>query len=174
MKKLAELIRTKSLSSPIDPDKDGVRILITRYHPRGFDKWGFKRHEAPNRYAWFMRMPELAPSKELLREYKAGNIDWMEYSIKFKNEMGEPKAILSLMGLAAQILLNGRPLTLICHCKTDKCHRFIVRDIILDYIESLIRMGYWSVDELEESSNKYSKAIYAAKFPHRVATVGGG
>ncbi len=55
------MIRTKSVWSPIDQKKDGLRVLAARFRGRGlpagrYDVW----------------MPSLGPSETLLRRLQAG------------------------------------------------------------------------------------------------------
>ena len=57
------MIRTKSVWSPIDRERDGIRILATRFRGRGMPT---------SRYdVW---MPPLAPSERLLRNVQGGRI----------------------------------------------------------------------------------------------------
>jgi uncharacterized protein YeaO (DUF488 family) len=97
--------------------------LITRYYPRGvrrehFDKW----------------VRELAPSKDLLEEYKNGDLDWKKFQLTFKEQMrtAESKEILSSL---ADIAKN-RNVTLLCYEKNEEnCHRHIVQNLILNNSE---------------------------------------
>jgi len=57
------MIRTKSVYSPIERPRDGLRILVTRFRGRGLPK---------SRYD--MWMPNLAPSEQLLRNFKSGKL----------------------------------------------------------------------------------------------------
>lgn len=59
------MIRSKSVWSPIDRKRDGLRILAARFRGRGlpttrYDVW----------------MPSLGPSEQLLRAVQAGRIGW--------------------------------------------------------------------------------------------------
>ncbi len=63
------MIKTKCVQSPIQPRKDGLRILVTRF--RG-------RRLATSRYdVW---MASLGPSEQLLAEFQSGDIDWAEFA----------------------------------------------------------------------------------------------
>ena len=64
------MIRTKSVHSPIDRQKDGLRILATRGHGRG---------SSANRYdVW---MANLGPSEELMDAARNKRITWAEKRI---------------------------------------------------------------------------------------------
>jgi uncharacterized protein YeaO (DUF488 family) len=52
------MLKTKSVYSPIDPENDGLRILVTRFHGRGLKT---------NRYhVW---MANLGPTEQTLRRF---------------------------------------------------------------------------------------------------------
>jgi uncharacterized protein YeaO (DUF488 family) len=97
------MIRTKSVYSPIDRKRDGLRILATRF--RG-------RYMPVNRYdVW---MPNLAP----------GTIDKRNRVIKNHGQ----KFTLRLL----QRLGRSQNLTLMCHCDEDQqqCHRHLLQKVL--------------------------------------------
>jgi uncharacterized protein YeaO (DUF488 family) len=126
------MIRTKSVYSPIDRKKDGLRILATRF--RG-------RYLPTNRYdVW---MPNLAPSEELLALFSDGTRSWAEFSRRFRKELREAGSIdrrnrtvknhgqkftLRLL----QSLGRRQNVTLMCHCDEDetRCHRHLVKKVL--------------------------------------------
>ena len=61
------MIRTKSIYAPTDQE-DGLRILITRFYPRGVRR---------ERYDVWIR--SLAPSADLLKRYKNTEINWNDF-----------------------------------------------------------------------------------------------
>src|SRR4029453_19262135 len=70
------LIRTKSVWSPIDRRRDGLRILATRFRGRGmpvsrYDVW----------------MPSLGPSERLLKSVLADGISWTEFTRRYREEL---------------------------------------------------------------------------------------
>ncbi len=72
------MIRTKCVHSPIEPSKDGMRILATRFRGRGmpttrYDVW----------------MPNLAPSESLLRDFQADKISWAVFGRRYRDELLE-------------------------------------------------------------------------------------
>lgn len=126
------MIRTKSVHSPIDRKRDGLRILATRF--RG-------RYMPVNRYdVW---MPNLAPSEALMRSAQNGLISWAEFSRKYRKELTERGSIdkrnhviknhgqkftLRLL----QKLGSSQNVTLMCHCDEDQqqCHRRLLSRVL--------------------------------------------
>lgn len=71
----------------------------------------------------------LAPSKELLRDWKEGEIDWAEYERRFREEiLNNPKAVAKLKEIKK--LAEEKDVRLICYEKNPPCHRFILIDLI--------------------------------------------
>src|SRR5437667_2173013 len=72
------MIKTKSVFSPIEPSKDGLRILATRFRGRGMPT---------SRYdVW---MANLGPSEGLLRSFQTGKITWAEFGRRYQKELFE-------------------------------------------------------------------------------------
>ncbi len=94
---------------------DGIRILVTRYYPRGVKK---------NHFDFWMR--DASPEPKLLKEYRSGSISWGEFSKEFRTQMRSSngkEAIRKLVELA----MKGK-ITLLCYEKEGEiCHRHIVR-----------------------------------------------
>ncbi|TAK06046.1 MAG: DUF488 family protein [Candidatus Manganitrophaceae bacterium] len=127
------MLRTKSIHSPIDSKKDGLRILVARFRGRGIKK---------DRYdVW---MANLGPSEPLLRDFLSGTIDWGAYARRYKAEMFQSggadqynkvirnhgqKFTLRLIKKLAQT----EPITLLCHCAEEEehCHRHLLKEMIL-------------------------------------------
>jgi uncharacterized protein YeaO (DUF488 family) len=125
-------LRTKSVVSPIEPKRDGLRILVARFRGRGLPS---------SRYdVW---MPNLGPSEELLRAFLTGKIAWPEYTKRYQSELFElgpidarsrtiknhgQKFTLRLLRELAQ----REPVTLLCHCAEDElqCHRHLLERVI--------------------------------------------
>ena len=76
------MIKTKSIYEPDEKD-DGIRVLITRYYPRGIRKGKFD--------CW---NKELSPSGNLLKNYRQGNYNWEEFKSAFLSEMKNNKESL--------------------------------------------------------------------------------
>src|SRR5688572_24738807 len=119
------MIKTKSVSSAIEPGQDGLRILVARFRGRGvpasrYDVW----------------MANLGPSEKLLRKFQSGSISWAEFGRRYLKELRESgtldqrnatiknhgqKFTLRLL----QTLAKRTPITLLCHCSEQEphCHR---------------------------------------------------
>src|SRR5262245_27496129 len=126
------MIRTKSVHSPIERSKDGLRILATRFRGRFLPS---------NRYdVW---MPNLAPSENLLHAGQSGRITWTEFGRRYLKELRENGSIdkrnhtiknhgqkftLRLI----QKLGRQQNVTLMCHCNEDqrRCHRHLLKTIL--------------------------------------------
>jgi uncharacterized protein YeaO (DUF488 family) len=126
------MIHTKSVWSPIDKKKDGLRILATRFRGRGMTS---------NRYdVW---MPSLGPSEKLLRSVLAGKISWAQFVREYRREimMDGPidarSATIKNHGqkftlrLLKRLAESGR-VTVMCHCAEDEqhCHRHELQKLI--------------------------------------------
>jgi uncharacterized protein YeaO (DUF488 family) len=70
------MIRTKSVYSPIEHKKDGIRILATRI--RGTGLKNSRYHE------W---MANLGPSERLLNSFRFGKITWAEFGRRYRREL---------------------------------------------------------------------------------------
>jgi uncharacterized protein YeaO (DUF488 family) len=126
------MIRTKSVYSPIDRKRDGLRILATRFHG-----W----YMPVTRYdVW---MPNLAPSEALMKSAQAGRITWGQFSRNYQKELREAGTIdrrnrtiknhgqkftLRLL----QRLGRSQNVTLMCHCDEDQqqCHRHLLKRVL--------------------------------------------
>src|SRR5258705_13402303 len=126
------MVKTKSVFSPIEPSKDGLRVLATRFRGRGM---------STSRYhVW---MANLGPSEELLRSVQAGRITWVEFRRRYRKELFEPEAIdrrnLTIrnhgqkftLRLLQELAKRGT-ITLMCHCAEEEqhCHRHILQAVL--------------------------------------------
>ena len=122
------MIKTKSVYSPIDHDRDGLRILATRFRGRGL---------RASRYdVW---MANLAPSERLLRS----GVGWGKFSSLYRKELleggGIDKRNRVIKNHGQKFTLRllrklGRRLnvTIMCHCHEDQkhCHRHLLKKIL--------------------------------------------
>lgn len=126
------MLLTKSVYSPIEPRRDGLRILAARFRGRGL---------ASNRYdVW---MPSLGPSEELLRRVLGGTITWAAFLREFRKELMMPAAVDArnrsiknhgqkfTLRLIKRLAEQG-PVTLMCHCDetAEQCHRYELQKLI--------------------------------------------
>ena len=110
-------VRSKSIYEPASPD-DGTRVLATNYWPRGVSK---------ERAGTYMRI--LAPSRELLRAFKDGQIEWAEFELRYIDEMRAPDKQPALDDVAA--MAERETVTVMCVCKDEaQCHRRLLRALI--------------------------------------------
>lgn len=126
------MIQTKSVHSPVEPERDGLRILATRFRGRGMSR---------SRYDLWM--PNLGPSEELLRDMQAGRMTWADFIRGYRGElfMDGPvdarsrtiknhgqKFTLRLL----KTLAERGTVTLMCHCAEEarQCHRHELARII--------------------------------------------
>lgn len=71
----------------------------------------------------------LAPSKELLKDFKEGKTDWGAYDRRFRKEiLDNPEAVAKLKEIKK--LAEEKDVRLICYEKNPPCHRFILIDLI--------------------------------------------
>lgn len=117
-------IRTASVWESIDREYDGLRILATRYIPRGCPRTRYD--------VW---MANLGPSERLLKRYQAGRISWEDFSARYLEELysessvdrGNPRIKNTGQKFTLRLikrLAKKQPVTLMCNCEDDKhCHR---------------------------------------------------
>ena len=126
------MFKTKSVQTRIEPQKDGLRILVARGRGRGLPS---------DRYdIW---MANLGPSEQLRDAILAGRIWWKEYSRRYLAELRESgevdrrnkqiknhgqKFTLRLL----QHLAKNQTVTLLCHCAEDEphCHRHLLKALL--------------------------------------------
>ncbi len=107
----------KNAYDPIQRRKDGLRIIATRFWPRGLKK------AAANLY-----LPDLAPSKDLLRNFQGDEITWREFSKRYRHEMKSQKSHLRTLNWLST---RGDTVTVLCTCDDpDRCHRRLLANLI--------------------------------------------
>jgi uncharacterized protein YeaO (DUF488 family) len=126
------MLKTKSVHTPIEPCKDGLRILVTRFRGRGLPK---------NRYhVW---MANLGPSEKLLRDRQQDRITQGEFVRRYRRELrdsgsfdGRNRTIKNhgqkfTLRLIQKLASRGT-VTLMCHCAEDqqKCHRHVLQRLL--------------------------------------------
>jgi uncharacterized protein YeaO (DUF488 family) len=112
-------VRMKRVYDPPSPE-DGHRILVTRYWPRGV------KRDAADEYN-----TKVAPSRELLHEFKHEGLAWEGYVPRYVSEMHDEQAESEICRLAA--LARSKTITLMCICEDESlCHRSLLRDLILN------------------------------------------
>ena len=116
--------------------KEGFRLLVTRYRPRALPK---------AEETWDAWWKELGPSPALFDAVygKKGQppIAWEEYARRYREEMRAPTPRGKIAWLA-QSVARGEPLTLLCSslCTDEaRCHRTVLRALLLEEVAQLRR-----------------------------------
>ncbi len=109
-------VKTKSIYDA-KGNEDGLRVLITRYYPRGvkrerFDLW----------------MKGASPTIDLLKAYRKGSIDWSEFRKRFSKQLNtEAESKYAIKGLL-DLAKKRKNITLLCYEREGQnCHRQIVK-----------------------------------------------
>src|SRR5258706_3153827 len=129
------MLKTKSVWTTIDRNKDGFRLLVTRFRGRGM---------RASRYdVW---MPSLGPSELLLRQMQSGKISWKQFERRYRSELFLDGPIDRLsqtiknhgqkftLRLIKRLARRGN-VTLLFHCAQDQmqCHRHLLRALVLSH-----------------------------------------
>lgn len=116
-------IQTRRWNDPPAPG-EGVRVLVTRYRPRGVAKAD---------EAWDEWDPDLGPSVELHKAaYGKGvlAIPWETYRVLYLREMRQRQAKVAAL---ADRVAAGQSVTLLCSsaCEREsRCHRSLLKGLI--------------------------------------------
>lgn len=106
--------------------RDVLRILATRYVPRGVRKEHWPQH-------FDVWLPLLAPSADLLRWYqgqKTRESKWKDFASRYRREMARNKAAVQMIELLA-VLATRLPIAVGCFCAEEQwCHRSLLREWI--------------------------------------------
>jgi uncharacterized protein YeaO (DUF488 family) len=111
------MIKTKSIFEKIN-DEDGYRICVMRFvrDYYNFDLW----------------LKDLAPSIELLNDWKDEKISWEEYEEKYFKEIKEREEVVRKL---LDLIKEKNVVTLLCAEKDDKfCHRRLLKE----YLDTLL------------------------------------
>jgi uncharacterized protein YeaO (DUF488 family) len=103
---------------------EGLRIGTTRLLPRGVPKQEYAR-----RNYFDLWLPSVAPSRELLKSFKAGRKTPKQFFAAYRTEMKEPAArhVIELLAAMAQ----RTPIAVGCYCEDEKCcHRSVLIELI--------------------------------------------
>lgn len=100
-----------------------LRVGAVRYPPRG------KRKEEIDEYD--VRLPELAPSGELLKKFNDDAISWERFVGRYRSEMNKPERKYLIPLFAA--LSKVTNLSIGCYCQDEtRCHRSVLRELLAD------------------------------------------
>lgn len=114
------MIKTKSIYEAASKS-DGVRILVTRYWPRGVKKEAVEH--------W---LKDLGPKRDLIKRWKQGMIGWDEFRESYTAEYAGDDKKKALEEMHALMLkAGGKAITLLCVCKNpEQCHREILKSML--------------------------------------------
>jgi uncharacterized protein YeaO (DUF488 family) len=125
-------IHTKCVTEPIERERDGLRLAVTRYLPRGgrrsrYDVW----------------LPNLGPSEALLRSFQAGETSWPQFAKAYQVELFESAPVdednprIKNHGQKFTLrlvkeLATRQPVTLLCSCAPEEkhCHRHVLKKLL--------------------------------------------
>ncbi len=111
------MVKTKSVYEPKGED-DGLRLLVTRYWPRGVAR------DAVDRWC-----KELGTPPDLIKLWKAEGISWEKFKESYIAELSTEAASEAFAEL--QELVKDGPVTLLCGCKDEgRCHRGILKEML--------------------------------------------
>ena len=116
---LASNVRLRRIYEPASPD-DGHRVLATRYWPRGIPK------SAADEYT-----TKVAPSRDLLRQFKHEGLTWEQYVPRYLEEMQTESAQSDIKRLAEAA--RSGTITLMCICEDEnRCHRSLLKQLMVE------------------------------------------
>lgn len=114
------MIKTKSIYDEIS-EEDGIRVLVTRYWPRGIKK--------EQKDYWFR---DLGPEAGLIKKWKAEEIPWEEFRKSYLDEFRSKEKTAHLEELKGIIKSTKGVITLLCTCREEEhCHRNILKEMLL-------------------------------------------
>ena len=112
------MVKTKSVYDAVEKS-DGQRVLVTRYWPRG------TKREKLSIVEWCRTV---APSRELLRDWRDAKISWSGYEERYLEEMRQQEEELARL---AEMASTG-VVTLLCFEPEEDphCHRHLLKELI--------------------------------------------
>ena len=123
-------MKRKSVAEVLDnPQANEYYVLVTRYYPMEFRKRKLKLKDTP--IADWDR--DLAPSRELLKDYKNGVIDWEDYTKRFLEEV--PVQLMRRKRDVFKEDANGKEVVIVCMEEANeypKCHTWLILQTLAD------------------------------------------
>jgi len=138
MKPIISSYRYGSMRRP----NEGVRIGVARHVPRGIRRENWQRQNCFD--LWLLL---LAPTSNLISEYRHKKIGFTTFSRRYKTQMKAKGSRQVVELLAAMSLFQ--PISVGCFCEDEsRCHRSLLRELILKEAKRKI-VGFTSL--LEDS-----------------------
>lgn len=104
---------------------EGIRIGAARQVPRAV-----RREDLQRRNYFDLWVPLLAPTSDLVSEYRHDKISFAAFGRHYKNQMKSPDS-RQVIELLASISLF-QPISVGCFCEDEsRCHRSLLRELIL-------------------------------------------
>ena len=97
-------------------------------------RWKFRYIKAEEWNSTYIWLKELAPSVEVLNDYKDSKktkSDWDLYRLRYLEEMNNASAKEAMLKITREAA--SKPVFLFCHCgpkEGKQCHRFLLLDLI--------------------------------------------
>jgi uncharacterized protein YeaO (DUF488 family) len=116
-------VKTKRWNDPAEPD-DGLRLLVTKYRPRGVSKAD---------ETWDEWRPQLGPDKALhaaVYTDRSSPIPWPQYRRRYLELQRQNHEIISEL---ARRVRAGETITLLCSSacvRESRCHRSILKELV--------------------------------------------
>ena len=79
--------------------------------------------------AEYVHEPRLAPTQELLKDYRDKRVTWSDYEVIFNNLMAERK----IEQLLSPALFDMRTVLLCSEATADQCHRRLIAEYLRDH-----------------------------------------
>jgi uncharacterized protein YeaO (DUF488 family) len=129
-------IKTKSVYDPFE-ESDGIRILVTRYHPR---KKGFKKGIG---YSLWLR--NLSPANDIIKKFKGGLIGQSRFTKYYMDQISNRKQGSKFdedYSKILELLHEGKTISLLCYEREGEfCHRHLLKSFIEKELEKAVRGG---------------------------------
>jgi len=110
-------ILTEKNTSDVKAPADGLRLLVTRFWPRGVAKTKVDLY-----------LPDLAPSAKLVHAFKSDRMPWRDFAGAYRREMRAQTSLLRVLG---HLQRHGETITLLCACRdAARCHRSLLKSLI--------------------------------------------
>ena len=100
------------------------RIGVARHAPRGIRH---QEYATKNYFDLWLRV--LAPSLELLSQYRKGGITFRQFAARYRSEMSRPESrqVIDIVAMLSRHL----SISLGCYCERDNCcHRSILKGLL--------------------------------------------
>jgi len=142
------MIKRKSVREVIEnPQENEYYVLVTRWYPRLLRMKGIRLVQSP--FATWDR--QLAPSKELLKDYKSGKIGWGGYIKRFKKEI--PLGLIWERLAIHKKNAGDKTVVLVCieeNSEYPKCHTWL----ILGQVQFPFKGGYDTIVECKKCGKR--------------------